>query len=215
MRKSAYVAIAALTLGLSVQAQNAPTAGSFRYKWRDGQGLPHYSDSLTTDAIKYGYDLVNDQGLVIQHVDRQLNPEEREAARKVAEQQAEQRRQAEEQARNDAQMLSAYPDEASLQASQQQTLATIDQQMSTTRINLHSQEKTLTELLDRAADAERAKQPVPKDLNDRIAKQRDVVSGQRAALDREQASRDTTQQQAARQLQHYRDLKAAQAAQDR
>lgn len=214
MRKLSFVvAMVALTLSLSVQAQLGKNGGQnsgIRYKWRDPQGLPHYSDSLTAEAMKYGYDLVNDQGMLIQHVERQLNPAERAAARQQAEQQAAQRRLADEQARNDIQLLSAYPDEASFKAAQQQSLDTVGQQMNTTRINLLSQEKALTDLLDRAADAERAKQPVPKELTDRIAQQRDVVASQRATLDRQQAAHDAAQQQAAQQLQHYRQLKAAQ-----
>jgi Domain of unknown function (DUF4124) len=205
------IAIIALTVGLSAIAQAGPdSGGGLRYKWRDGQGQTHYSDSLTGDAMKYGYDLVNDQGMTIQHVERQLSPQELVAAHKLAEQQAAQKRAADEQSRNDAQMLAAYPDEASFKASQQQTLSTIDQQMGTTRINLHSQERALTELLDRAAESERGKQPVPKSLSDSIQQQRSVVAGQRAALDRQQAARDATAEQAAQQLQRYRELKAAQ-----
>lgn len=205
------IAIIALTVSLSAIVQAGPDAGGgIRYKWRDGQGLTHYSDSLTGDAMKYGYDLVNDQGMAIQHVERQLNPQEQAAAHKLAEQQAAQKRMADEQTRGDAQMLAAYPDEASFKAAQQQTLNTIDQQMSTTRINLHSQERALAELLGRAAESERGKQPVPKALSDSILQQRSVVAGQRTALERQQATRDTAEQQAAQQLQRYRELKAAQ-----
>jgi hypothetical protein len=51
---------------------------------------------------------------------------------------------------------------------------------------------------------------VPKFLNDSIAKQRNVVAGQRAALDRQQAARDAASTRMVQQVQHYRDLKAAQ-----
>src|SRR5579859_7762553 len=101
MRRTVFViASIALTAGLHAQAQSG---SHYRYRWKDATGLPHYSDSLTSDALKYGYDLVNDRGLVVQHIDRQLNPEERAAAQKQAEQQAAQQRAAEERARNDAQ----------------------------------------------------------------------------------------------------------------
>jgi len=205
---SFVVVLIALATGAAAHAQSS---GGIRYKWRDGQGLTHYSDSLTGDAMKYGYDRVNDQGMVIQHVERQLNPQEQAAAHKLVEQQAAQKRAADEQARGDAQMLAAYPDEASFMASQQQALNTIDLQMSTTRINLHSQERALTELLDRAAENERGKQPVPKSLSDSIQQQRSVVAGQRNALEHQQAARDSAAQQAAQQLQRYRELKAAQS----
>ena len=161
--------------------------------------------------MKYGYDLVNDQGLVIQHVPRQMTPEERDAANKLAAAEAIKQHAAQELANAEAQMLAAYPDEESYKISQQQELDTIDQQIHTTQINLRSQEKALTDLLARAADIERAKAPLPKYLTDSIAKQRDVVTGQRNTLQRQQATRAQTVQEQAGKLARYRALKAATA----
>ena len=206
MRKFVYAVAISLATVLTAHAQNT----GIRYHWRDGKGLSHYSDSLTAEAMKFGYDLVNDQGMVVRHVERQLSPEERAAAEKIAAEQAAQRRADEARKRADLQMLNAYGDEASLKQAQQEELDTVDQQINTTRLNLRSQEKTLADLLGRAADMERAKQKVPQHLVDSIAGQRNVVAGQRAALARQQDRRDTAQEQAAQQLQHYRELKKAQ-----
>jgi hypothetical protein len=202
---------AALVASLSVHAQSSITnASAYHYKWYDGQGQMHFSDSLNADAMKFGYDVVNAQGLTIQHVARQLSPEERAAANKLAAEQAAQQQAAQDQAKAQAQMLAAYPDEASFKLSQQQQLDTIDQQIHTTQTNLHIQEKALTDLLARAADIERAKGPVPKYLADSISQQRNVVAGQRNALDRQQAARAQTVQLQAKQLVVYRQLKTAQ-----
>ncbi|WP_130621038.1 DUF4124 domain-containing protein [Dyella amyloliquefaciens] len=217
MRRTLFViAILALTAGPQVQAQKAAStpaqkasSSSYRYRWKDASGLPHYSDSLTSDALKYGYDLVNDRGLVVQHVDRQLSPGERAAAQKAADEQAARQKVAQERDRVDSQMLAAYPTEEGYATSLKQSLDNLDQQISTTRINLRSQEKTLTDLLTRAGDLERAKQPVPKFLNDSIAKQRDVVTHQRDTLERELTARDVAEKKNVDDLQHYRDVKAA------
>lgn len=214
MRKVLTIVITtALGLGSIAHAQSK-NASNVRYKWHDAQGLVHYSDSLTAEAMKYGYDLVDDRGLVVQHVARQLNAEERAAANKLAEAQAAKDRAAREQANAEAQMLSAYPDELTYKISQQQQLDTIDQQIRTTQINLRSQEKALTDLLARAADIERGKETVPKFIADSIAKQRDVVTGQRNALAHLQDERAQTVQQQAKDLARYRELKAQQLKQD-
>ena len=206
--KKPLLMILALLLGCGcAQAQNS---GNVRYKWHDGQGLVHFSDGLSREAMKYGYDLVNDHGLVIQHVPRQLNATERAAANKVAAAEAAKKRRAQDIANSEAQMLAAYPDEESYRISQQQALDAIDQRIRTTRINLRSQEKALTDLLGRAADIERMKKPVPKFLADGIARQRDVVTGQRNALRRQQAEREQTGKDQVEQLARYRELKAAQ-----
>ena len=202
------VAVATLLASLSVNAQK--TTRSVHYKWHDGQGLLQFSDSLSADAMKYGYDVVNDQGLVVAHVQRQLSPEERAAAQKLAAQQAAAQRAAQDQARADEQMLAAYPDEASYKASLQQALANMDQQIHTSKLNLRSQEQALTELLGRAAEFEHSKQPLPKFLQDGIAKQRGVVSELQALLQHQQAQRDQAAQAQAQQLAHYRALQAAQ-----
>ena len=68
----------------------------------------------------------------------------------------------------------------------------------------------MTDLLTRAADIERAKSPVPKFLVDSIGTQRNVVTGQRNALERLQAQRAQTVQLQVTQLLRYRQLKAAQ-----
>ncbi|MCX7513425.1 DUF4124 domain-containing protein [Frateuria sp. STR12] len=206
MRKFAYAAAIAMATVLTAHAQST----GIRYHWRDGNGLSHYSDSLTAEAMKYGYDLVNDQGYVVRHVERQLSQEERAAAEKLAAEKAAQRRSEEARKRSDLQMLNAYGDEASLKQAQQAELDNIDQQINTTRLNLHSQEKTLADLLGRAADMERTKQKVPKFLVDRIAEQRNVVAGQRARLGRQQDGREAAEKEAAQQLEHYRALKKAQ-----
>ena len=208
MRKSLLI-LAAVAMGASL-AVSAQNTGSVRYKWYDSQGLVHYSDSLTADAMKYGYDLVNDRGMVVRHVSRQLNPEERAAAAKLAEAEAARQRAAQEVATAEAQMLNAYPDEESYKISLQQTLDTVDQQIRTTRINLRSQEKALTDLLARAAEIENAKKPVPKFLTDSVAAQRNVVTALRATLQRQQTLRAQTVQEQVKQLARYRELKAQQ-----
>jgi hypothetical protein len=200
---------AALLASAAIHAQQASHNG-MRYKWVDGTGLPHFSDSLTQEAIKYGYDVVNDQGLVVQHVQRTLSPEERAAAQERAAQQAATRRAAQDRARADEQMLAAYPDEAAYKASLQQALASQDQQIHTSKANLRSQEQALTELLARAAEFEHNKQPLPKFLQDGIAKQRSVVSGLQALLQHQQAQRAQAAQEQAQQLAHYRAVQAAQ-----
>ena len=208
MRKSLLI-LAALALGASV-AVFAQSTSSVRYKWYDGQGLMHYSDSLTADAMKYGYDLVNDRGLVVRHVPRQLNAEERAVAAKVAAAEAAKQRAAQDVANAEAQMLNAYPDEESYKISQQQLLDTIDQQIHTTQINLRSQEKALTDLLARAAEIENSKKPVPKYLTDSIATQRNTVTGLRNTQQRQQGLRVQTVEDQKKQLVRYRQLKVEQ-----
>jgi hypothetical protein len=210
MRRLVLIASIGLSLGLAGAA--AAQGNGVHYRWVDASGLSHFSDSLTNDAVKYGYDIINSNGMVVSHVQRQLSPAERAAADKQAAEDAAKQEAINGQKRNDLQLLNTYPDEDALKAEQQQVLENLDEQMNTTRVNLHSQDAALTDLLNRAADDERAKQPVPKFLTDQISTQRNVVANERALLQRQKANRDATVQQQAQLLQHFRELKAAQKA---
>lgn len=203
------IALAVLACGQVVHAQQARSTGGFHYRWVDASGVPHFSDSLTENAIESGYEVLDSQGMVVQHVGKPLSPAQRAAAAQRA---VEQRDDAQRR-RDDLQLLNTYPDVAAYKAFQQQMLDNQDQQIQTTRINLHSQEQALADLLARAASLENNKQPVPRFLSHDIAQQRDVVAGQRATLTQQQSVRAALLQQQARQLQHFIDLKAQEKAQ--
>jgi len=209
MRKFHVVTAIALLLASSgVIAQRVQKGSAVQYRWHDAHGGLHYSDSLSADAMANGYDIVDSRGIVVRHVDRQLTPEERAAAEKQAEIAAEKKRVEDEKHRSEAQMLAAYPNESDLLDTQKSELSSIDQQITTTRKSLQTQEQALADLLDRAGELERAKQPVPKYLADRVTAQRNVVASQRALLDRLQASYVNTQLKQEAQLSRYRELKA-------
>lgn len=210
MRRFVFVTSVAVSLGFAGWAA-AQSVTKVHYRWVDAGG-PHFSDSLTDDAVKYGYDVINNDGLVVTHVSRQMNSTERAAARQQAAQAAAQQNAVEAKKRADVLLLNTYSDEDALKLEQSQVIENLDEQMSTTRVNLHSQDAALTDLLNRAADNERAKQPVPKTLIDQIAAQRNVVASERALLQRQQANRQVVVDQQAQDLQHYRDLRVAEKA---
>jgi hypothetical protein len=211
MRRFVFVTSIVVSLGLA-GAVFAQSAAKVHYRWVDASGQTHFSDSLTDDAVRYGYDVINNDGMVVTHVARQMTSAERAAAKQQAAEQEAQQNAVEERKRQDMNLLNTYPDEDALKQEQQQVLENLDDQMATTRVNLHSQDAALTDLLSRAADSERAKQPVPKSLTDQIAAQRNIVANERALLQRQEANRDVVAQQQAQDLQHYRDLRAQEKA---
>src|SRR5882724_966370 len=150
--------LAAFALGFAL---TAAAAGHNRYKWKDPQGNLHFDDALPTDALQFGYDVVNSQGLVVKHVDRTKTAQEIKAADETAALQAAQKRAADEQVQADQQMLAAYPDERDLASAQQAQMDVIEQNIYTIQLSLNSQEKSLTDLLTHAANLEHNGTPVP------------------------------------------------------
>ncbi len=206
------IVLAILALAIATVATTAAVAASAatHYRWRDGHGVLHFSDSLPPDAVKYGYELINDQGIVVRSVERALTPQERKQREAAAAIQAAAARQARDRARADRQMLAAYPQESDLRKAQKLQLGTIDLTIRTTELNLESQERTLADLLQRAAELEHTQKTVPKFISDDIARQRGVVNTQREALTQARSERAAAVQAQAAQMAHYRSVKQQQ-----
>lgn len=178
------------------------------YRWHDAQGGLHYSDSIPPDAVRFGYDIVNDDGLLVRHIEREKTPEERAAAAAVAARAAAAKRAASQQALADQQLLAAYSNEAELREAHKGRLAQMQQNINTTQSNLRSQEQSLADLLAHAAELERTGKPVPVGLRKRLADQRKNVADERNEIARLQSERKATAAKQAAELQRYRTLSA-------
>jgi len=189
-----------------------PTTLHQRYKWTDGEGNLHYSDALPPEAAKYGYEIVNPQGVVIKHVDRAKTAEERAAAKaEIAKAQAA-KDSADARVRNDKQLLAAYPTEDDLKRAQHQQADMMDTNLTSARVSLQSQEKSLAELLGHAAELDSNGKPIPPVLTKKITDMRKQVDEQRTYITRKQKERDDTVAHFDDDLAHYRALKEPQEA---
>lgn len=208
MKQSLVRRILLLLLPLvAVVASTAASADRVRYKWRDEAGNLHYADSVPPEATRLGYEVVNQQGLVVRRVERAKTEAELAAAKAQAERQAEEKRKADDAARNDAQMLAAYPTEEDLRKSLQAQIDLITQNIQATEVGITSQEKNLAERLVHAAEQERNGKPVPAALQKQINTLRTGLAEQKAFLDRRTADRASMEQQLVADIEKYRQLK--------
>jgi hypothetical protein len=203
----AVASCAAAAAAATAFAAGAP-ADHNRYKWRDAQGNLHYSDSVPAEATKFGYDVVNSQGIVVKHVDRAKTADELAAAKVAASKALADRRVAEQHARDDEQLLSNYPQEEDLRRAQQQQLDMLNQQIKSSEVSLRNQEQSLAELLDRAAEAERTGKELPAEQARQLGVMRKKVDAQKAAMARQEAERDEANSHFDEEVAHYRELKA-------
>jgi hypothetical protein len=209
--RSALLVLLAMLLSSSVWAAGSGPSHN-RYKWTDGEGNLHYADALPPEAVKYGYEIVSAQGVVIKHVDRPKTSEERAAAKAdLAKAQAAKESQ-EARVRTDQQMLAAYPTEEDLKRSQHQQSEMMAQNLTSARISLQSQEKSLAELLGHAAELESSGKPVPPPLAKRIGDMRKQVEDQRTYIARKDKEREDTIAHFDDDLAHYRSLKPGDTA---
>ena len=208
------VALRSLLFGcivVSVVAQQAHAQNDrVRYKWRDETGALHFADAIPPEAVKFGYEVVNKQGITVRRVDRAKTPEELAAAKAAAEKAAAEQKKADDLARTDAQMLAAYPTEDDLRKSIQAQIDLINQNIQATEVGIASQEKSLAERLNHAAEQERIGKPVPANVQKQIATLKDGLAEQRAYLARRTSDREAMQKQMETGIAHYRTIKAKQ-----
>ncbi|SFN63868.1 DUF4124 domain-containing protein [Dokdonella immobilis] len=192
---------------LSVVAASALAAGSVRYKWRDAEGNLHYTDSLPADAGVRGYEVINAQGIVVKRVEPAKTPEQRREAKVAADAARAEKDAAERQQRADQQLLAANPTEKDLIETHRQQLEMIDLQLSSQHATLESLERSLTDLLGRAAALERSDRPVPAKLAGQIGDLRRNIETQHALIERRKVERESTVKDFAKELDHYRALR--------
>lgn len=202
------ILLMALLLSVAATEAFAQKSDHNRFKWRDAGGNLHYGDSLPPEAAKYGYEIVNPQGIVIKRVAREKTAAELAAARTAARTEKAERELVEARARSDAQLLENFPEEEDLRRSQQQRLEMLDQQVNAARISLRNQEQTLAELLGNAADSERAGKSLSPRETGQIAGMRKQVDEQRAMVERREAERRDAGIRSEKEVERYRDLKA-------
>ncbi len=205
MRKTTFSLILftlASTLAISVAS-----AGSVRYKWRDTEGNLHYSDSLPADANTLGYDVVNTQGILIKRVAPAMSADQRVAAKAEEASARSAEAEAERQSRDDQQLLAANPTEADLLSSQKQQIEMIELNVKSLQTALQSLERTLTDLLGRAAEQEREGKPVSAKLAAQIADIRSKIDAQHKQLSRQETEKEKTTQGFSAELEHYRALR--------
>ena len=210
MHRGSYgLFVCALALaGANALAAGGASSARSQYKWRDASGALHYSDALPADAVQYGYEIVNAQGLVIKRVERAKTADEKAAAKaELAKAQA-LREESDARARTDAQLLTAYPAESDLKRAQQQKLDLLDQQVSAARISLRSQEQALADQLAHAAEVERNGKTLPDAQAKQIAETQKQVDAQRAALARRESDHAAAAAKFETETMRYRELKA-------
>lgn len=211
MRPTKFIRVVALAFALiSTLAIAVDKGGNNHYKWTDAEGHLHFDDALPIEALKFGYDVISPSGLTIKHIDRVKTPEERKADEKVREVAAKQEHARQVQEKADQQLLIAYPTESDLVASQQAQFDMLNQNIQGTQISQESQEKSLTEMLEHAADLERTGKPVSAALSSQIEVLRKNVEQQKAYIATKQQEKANAAIKFAEQIKHYREMQASQ-----
>ncbi len=205
MRKSRFRFL--LILIVCVASVSALADGAMRYKWRDAEGNLHYTDSLPENANVIGYDVVNNEGILVKRVPPALTPEQKAEAEVKAAAALSAQSVADRQNREDQQLLAANPTEADLLNTQKQEIEMIDLQIKSLQTVLQSLERNLTELLGRAAVLERENASIPARLSSQISDVRGKIDQQHTLVSRQESERKKAIDGFRAELERYRALR--------
>jgi hypothetical protein len=202
--------LAALAMALaagSLHAQGGAKGGKM-YKWTDKDGNVHFSDQIPPEAVEYGREKFNDQGIAVEKVDRAATAEELAAQREAERIAAEEARRAEEQAKADATLIASYASEDDLVRAYDQRMDLLSQTIEARRIEIAAREQSLAKLVAQAADLERGGRPVSDALKQMIASEQNEIARQRVFLENKDKEREQIKTDHERQLARFREAMA-------
>jgi predicted RNase H-like nuclease (RuvC/YqgF family) len=179
MRLSLAAAALATILGSS-----AVHANTYRYTDENGQMV--ISNTVPQDAVKRGYQILNQQGRVIREVAPALTEEE--IAAREARKQEEKRR--EEQRKQDAMLLKRFSGPDSAVKAMHRKIEELESLIQLKQGNISVLESQLQNEQSRAADMERQGREVPQSLLQKISRLEEQIgeleaeiAGQRSDID--------------------------------
>lgn len=156
------------------------------YRYTDASGVPVMNDRLPPEAIKNGYEVLNDQGVVVRVVPAQMTPEE---VAELDEQTARERAAREAKAlqeQKDQLLLMRYSSISDIEAARERALQSIRIRVSILRSNIRSMVQQVENYQAEAANIERSGGTVDQERMDAIENVRKrLASTQRQLADRE------------------------------
>jgi len=204
---TANMAALLLTMATVSACFAAPASHHKQYRWSDASGNLHYSDTLTTDAIQAGYDVINDKGLVLKHIDRARTDAERAEAETAAAAETAAKLEADRQAEADRRLLAAFPTEKDLVRARQAQIDSLEQSILAATNSLNGQEQALSDNLGHAATIERSGKAVPADLTKQIETLRKSAESLRRYIERRKKEKVEAANKLETDVAHYREAR--------
>lgn len=191
---------------LVLMAACASTAQAQMYRWVDGNGRVHYSDTLPQTYQKSGAAEMNKQGMVVRRT--QSEAERMAEIARQAEQLKIERQQA-EQARLDRALMATYTTEAEIDLARDRALEHHKLAIRGAETRAKAVDANLAELRARISAIEKSGRPVSPDLQSQLAQtHKESLELKRTILNNEEAMMQVREKYEADKL-RFRELSSA------
>lgn len=161
MKKSIWLVLIGMALTFNVTAKKL-------YKWVDEDGNVSYSDQVPPDRIKKEHQELNDQGVVMDKVDKAKSKEYYQKLKEQQRLKKEQEVQAQKEEEKRQNLIKAYTNEDEIIRLKEERIYSIEKNIDSAKQNLVFQKKSLSDMQTIAANNERSGQKVSDALLKRI-----------------------------------------------
>ncbi len=146
------------------------------YRFKNSEGQVILVDQLTPEAISSGYDVINEEGKLVQSVPpaKTLGELEQEKLREI--ELKRQKREQQRQLRRDAELLRLFSSVDDIMRARDAALLGIEQRAELNENDKRLLKASLEDMQRRAADLERTGRPIPKALQDNIIEQQKQIA---------------------------------------
>lgn len=172
----------------------APAVGEM-YRYETEEGRTVMSNTLPREALKQGYEVLNNSGRVIERIPPPPTEEELAERRRERERQERLEKQREEQKKEDRRLLRQYssPDDAvrALHRKLRERFGTVRLKLA----NIRNIEGQIADLQKRAANQERSGREVPESLREKMKNQRAEKAALMDEIQKEIASAEQTREE--------------------
>jgi hypothetical protein len=193
-----------------------PLASANMYRWVDGEGRMHISDSVPPAATQFGYDVLSPDGRVIQHVDAPLSEEElaaEAAARKKAEAAAaKQKAEVEARERRDRILTLTYSTVDEIKLARDERLALLNSYIQLNQKNLKQKKKELKTVKKQIEPFVENKKPVPQALTMKQDRLEDEVGSLSENINHQETQMKELKVRFAADIKRFEEIQADKAA---
>lgn len=202
---SGWLLLALMLALLPLQSESARL-----YKWVDEQGNVHYGDKVPPEYSRQERKVLNDQGVQVDTLEAAKTPEQIAEEHRLEEIRREEERKAARQRAHDRMLLSTFTTEDDMIMTRDGKIAAIDSVIRITRGRIDKLEQEIEQDTRRAANLERAGRAVPKDLDERIAGNRERIQRYENFIESKQAEQEAIRRQFEADIRRFRELRAMQ-----
>lgn len=198
--------LALASVGLLLAATTAAAQTTFR--WRNAQGVVHYSNLLQPSAVERGYEVLNGSGRIIKRVPAPLTPKQRAAAEAEAKRLEKQARARAAQARRDNMLLRTFDSVKAIIRLRDSRLGALDRQLHLVRARERQLAASLQRLRRHEANVTATGRGVPASMRREDLRLNAQLADTRATLDGLKAQRASTKRSFQADIARFKQLQA-------